>query len=128
MGACDVDQLMKIAVEQKMPAVAMTDHGNPFGVTNFCNPAKATGVHPLIGAKNSSRNGGTSIGATKTHAPEILLRIQTCKFHSDPTGCSEHANLYLRDRANIAPTKEGPAWAPARKLSPQDRREIVAGI
>src|SRR5262245_29805495 len=30
-GACDIDQLMKIAVEQKMLAVAMTDHGNLFG-------------------------------------------------------------------------------------------------
>ncbi len=30
-GACEIDQLMKIVAEQKMPAVAMTDHGNLFG-------------------------------------------------------------------------------------------------
>ena len=40
-GACDIDQLMKIMVEQKMPAVAMTDHGNLFGAVKFYNAAKA---------------------------------------------------------------------------------------
>src|SRR5271157_4104465 len=50
-GACDIDQLMKIAVEQKMPAVAMTDHGNLFGAVKFYNAAKAAGVHPVIGCE-----------------------------------------------------------------------------
>ena len=45
-GACDIDQLMKIMVEQKMPAVAMTDHGNLFGAVKFYNAAKASGIHP----------------------------------------------------------------------------------
>ncbi|SPF43630.1 DNA polymerase III subunit alpha [Candidatus Sulfopaludibacter sp. SbA4] len=50
-GACDIDQLMKITVEQKMPAVAMTDHGNLFGAVKFYNAAKAAGVHPVIGCE-----------------------------------------------------------------------------
>jgi DNA polymerase-3 subunit alpha len=50
-GACDIDQLMQIAVEQKMPAVAMTDHGNLFGAVKFYNAAKAAGVHPVIGCE-----------------------------------------------------------------------------
>ena len=50
-GACDIDQLMKITVEQKMPAVAMTDHGNLFGAVKFYNAAKASGVHPVIGCE-----------------------------------------------------------------------------
>ena len=50
-GACDIDQLMKITVEQKMPAVAMTDHGNLFGAVKFYNSAKAHGVHPVIGCE-----------------------------------------------------------------------------
>ena len=50
-GACDIDQLMDIAVEQKMPAVAMTDHGNLFGAVKFYNAAKAKGVHPVIGCE-----------------------------------------------------------------------------
>jgi len=50
-GACDIDQLMKIMVEQKMPAVAMTDHGNLFGAVKFYNAAKANGIHPVIGCE-----------------------------------------------------------------------------
>ena len=50
-GACDIDQLMKLVVEQKMPAVAMTDHGNLFGAVKFYNAAKAAGVHPVIGCE-----------------------------------------------------------------------------
>jgi DNA polymerase-3 subunit alpha len=50
-GACDIDQLIKITVEQKMPAVAMTDHGNLFGAVKFYNAAKAAGVHPVIGCE-----------------------------------------------------------------------------
>ena len=50
-GACEIDQLMNIMVEQKMPAVAMTDHGNLFGAVQFYNAAKANGVHPVIGCE-----------------------------------------------------------------------------
>jgi DNA polymerase III subunit alpha len=50
-GACDIDQLMKIMVEQKMPSVAMTDHGNLFGAVKFYNAAKASGIHPVIGCE-----------------------------------------------------------------------------
>jgi DNA polymerase III subunit alpha len=50
-GACDIDQLMALAVERKMPAVAMTDHGNLFGAVKFYNAAKANGVLPVIGCE-----------------------------------------------------------------------------
>jgi DNA polymerase-3 subunit alpha len=50
-GACEIDQLMQLVVEQKMPAVAMTDHGNLFGAVQFYNAAKANGVHPVIGCE-----------------------------------------------------------------------------
>jgi DNA polymerase III subunit alpha len=43
--------LMKIMVEQKMPSVAMTDHGNLFGAVKFYNAAKANGIHPVIGCE-----------------------------------------------------------------------------
>ncbi len=50
-GACDIDRLMQLAVEQKMPAVAMTDHGNLFGAVKFYNAARNAGVHPVIGCE-----------------------------------------------------------------------------
>ena len=39
-GACEIGQLMDLVVHQKMPAVAMTDHGNLFGAVEFYNKAK----------------------------------------------------------------------------------------
>ena len=50
-GACAIPELMKIVAEQKMPAVAMTDHGNLFGAVEFYNAGKAAGVHPVIGCE-----------------------------------------------------------------------------
>ncbi|HBY63644.1 MAG TPA: DNA polymerase III subunit alpha [Solibacterales bacterium] len=50
-GACEINQLMDLVAEQKMPAVAMTDHGNLFGAVEFYNAAKAKGVHPVIGCE-----------------------------------------------------------------------------
>src|SRR5262245_14258962 len=50
-GACDIDQLMNIVAEQKMPAVAMTDHGNLFGAVKFYNAAKDKGIHPVLGCE-----------------------------------------------------------------------------
>ena len=50
-GACEIDQLMDVVSEQKMPAVGMTDHGNLFGAVKFYNAAKAKGIHPVIGCE-----------------------------------------------------------------------------
>src|SRR5438046_2552019 len=50
-GACEISKLMDLVVEQKMPAVAMTDHGNLFGAVQFYNTATAKGVHPVIGCE-----------------------------------------------------------------------------
>ncbi len=50
-GACEAGQLIDLVAEQKMPAVAMTDHGNLFGAVEFYNHAKAKGVQPIIGCE-----------------------------------------------------------------------------
>ncbi|MGH9721209.1 MAG: PHP domain-containing protein, partial [Bryobacteraceae bacterium] len=50
-GACEIGQLMEIVAAQKMPAVAMTDHGNLFGAVQFYNSAKAKGIQPVIGCE-----------------------------------------------------------------------------
>ena len=50
-GACEIDQLMQVVADQKMPAVGMTDHGNLFGAVHFYNAAKANGIRPVIGCE-----------------------------------------------------------------------------
>jgi len=43
--------LFERALEFKMPAVAMTDHGNMFGAVEFYNGAKQCGLKPIIGCE-----------------------------------------------------------------------------
>jgi DNA polymerase III subunit alpha len=44
-------EVMKKASEFKMPAVAMTDHGNLFGAIEFYQEAQRAGVKPIIGCE-----------------------------------------------------------------------------
>ena len=50
-GAIRMKELMKKAAEFKMPAVAMTDHGNLFGAIEFYQEATKAGIKPIIGCE-----------------------------------------------------------------------------
>jgi DNA polymerase-3 subunit alpha len=50
-GACEITRLMDRAAELKMPAVAVTDHGNLFAAVKFYNAAKARNIKPIIGCE-----------------------------------------------------------------------------
>jgi DNA polymerase-3 subunit alpha len=43
-GASRIDDIVKLAARYKMPAVALTDHGNMFGAVSFFRAAKREGV------------------------------------------------------------------------------------
>ncbi|MBM3759190.1 MAG: DNA polymerase III subunit alpha [Acidobacteria bacterium] len=50
-GACEISQMMEVVAEQKAPAIAMTDHGNLFGGSEFYNAAKNQGINGIIGCE-----------------------------------------------------------------------------
>ncbi len=50
-GACEIEKLMDRAASLKMPAVALTDHGNLFGAIKFYQAAKKRNVKPIIGCE-----------------------------------------------------------------------------
>ena len=50
-GACETGELLDEASRQKMPAVAITDHGNLFAAANFFNEASKRDVKPIIGCE-----------------------------------------------------------------------------
>ena len=50
-GAARVKPLIEAAVEQGMPAIAVTDHGNVFGAYDFWKTAKDAGLKPIIGTE-----------------------------------------------------------------------------
>ena len=50
-GACEVGTVMDRIAELKMPAAAITDHGNLFGAVSFYETALKKGVKPIIGCE-----------------------------------------------------------------------------
>ncbi|WP_372508483.1 DNA polymerase III subunit alpha [Salinibacterium sedimenticola] len=50
-GAARIKPLIDAAIEQGMPAVAVTDHGNVFGAYEFWKAATAAGIKPIIGTE-----------------------------------------------------------------------------
>src|SRR2546423_3403838 len=50
-GSIRMKELMKKAAEFKMPAVAITDHGNLFGAIEFYQEAQRARVKPIIGCE-----------------------------------------------------------------------------
>jgi DNA polymerase-3 subunit alpha len=66
-GACETSELLDEASRQKMPAVAITDHGNLFAAANFFYEASKRDVKPIIGcevyvAKGSRLDRGEKAG------------------------------------------------------------------
>lgn len=50
-GACLIKDLVESARRMKMPAVAMTDHGNIFGAIEFYQACMQNGIKPIIGCE-----------------------------------------------------------------------------
>ncbi|MCM8761582.1 MAG: PHP domain-containing protein, partial [Candidatus Omnitrophica bacterium] len=50
-GACILESLIKKIKEYKMPACAITDHGNMFGAIEFYDLAMKNGIKPIIGSE-----------------------------------------------------------------------------
>ena len=50
-GAIRLDDLIAKAKDCRMPAVAITDHGNMFGAMEFYTKCKAAGIKPIIGSE-----------------------------------------------------------------------------
>ena len=50
-GACRVDELLDEAVKLKMPALAVTEHGNLFSSVAFHDHARDRGLKPILGCE-----------------------------------------------------------------------------
>ncbi len=59
-GAARVGELLDAAVQQGMPAVAITDHGYVFGAYDFWAQARQRGIKPIIGVEAYLAPGTTS--------------------------------------------------------------------
>jgi DNA polymerase-3 subunit alpha len=73
-GASRVHEIVDLAAQYGMPAVALTDHGNMFGAIAFFQAAKQRGVKPILGCEiyvapgsRFDRSPGGGISDTNNH-------------------------------------------------------------
>ena len=50
-GACRIEELLDKCVELKMPAAAITEHGNMFSSIVFHDQARKRGINPILGCE-----------------------------------------------------------------------------
>ena len=84
-GACRIDELLDQAVALKMPAVAVTEHGNMFSSVIFHDHAKARGLKPILGcevyvAPGDRRTKSGVPGETQNHL--VLLAETDEGYHN----------------------------------------------
>ncbi|MEI7811376.1 MAG: DNA polymerase III subunit alpha [Ignavibacteria bacterium] len=64
-GACTVDDLVKAAKKNNQTAVALTDHGVMFGISEFYRKAKKEGLKPIVGTEAYIVSDGSRFNKTK---------------------------------------------------------------
>jgi len=84
-GACRIDELLDQAARLKMPALAVTEHGNMFSSVIFHDHARQRGVKPILGcevyvAPGSRHVKSGSIGETANHL--VLLAETNEGYHN----------------------------------------------
>ncbi|MGD0016972.1 MAG: DNA polymerase III subunit alpha [Verrucomicrobiia bacterium] len=75
-GACRISDVMEKAHATKMPAVAITDHGNMFGAIEFYRAAQERGIKPIIGCEVYVAPGSRldkKAGNARTTASHLIL-------------------------------------------------------
>jgi len=84
-GACRIDEVLDEAVRLKMPAVAVTEHGNMFSSVIFHDHARARGLNPILGcevyvAPGSRHTKSGNPGETQNHL--VLLAETNEGYHN----------------------------------------------
>ncbi len=86
-GASRIHEIVDLAAQYKMPAVALTDHGNMFGAIAFFQAAKEKGVKPILGCEiyvapgsRFDRSPGGGISDTNNH---LVLLAESYKGYTN---------------------------------------------
>ena len=84
-GACRIEEMLDRAVELKMPAVAITEHGNMFSSIIFHDQARKRGINPILGcevyvAPGDRRTKSGTPGETANHL--VLLAETNEGYHN----------------------------------------------
>ena len=111
-GMIRLDDLFKKAREYKMPAIAITDHGNMFGAIDFYQHAYKHGIKPIIGCElyvaPQSRFDKTpsSAGESTRHLIVLVKNMQGYKNLMKLTSAAYLEGFYYRPRVDKELLKE----------------------
>jgi DNA polymerase III subunit alpha len=87
-GANKIGAVVQRAAELKMPALALTDHGNLFGAVQFHETARKYGVKPIIGCEVYVAREGRKIRNGRSDGSNHLILLA-----ADATGYSNLVRL-----------------------------------
>ncbi len=81
-GLTKVDDMVRLASEYEMPAIALTDHGNMHGAIEFYQACKKKGIKPIIGveaymAQGSRLDKNTTSSGKRYHHLILLAKNKT---------------------------------------------------
>ena len=84
-GACRIGELLDQAERLKMPAAAVTEHGNLFSAISFHDQARKRGIKPILGCEVYVANGSRLArsgkpGETANHL--VLLAADRTGYHN----------------------------------------------
>ncbi len=112
-GACRVaddkgkpSELVKYIAQQKMPALAITDHGNMYGAIEFYNSCQKEGIKPIIGmeayvAPAGRREKSGTIGGSNNHLTLLAKNDQGYENLMKLTSQSFLEGFYYKPRIDL---------------------------
>ena len=106
-GLIKVNDLAKRAAQGSMPAVALTDRGNLFGLVKFQSACHAAGVKPIIGAELAYEHGGLNhcvVLVTSAVGYRNLLTLVSGAYTNSGADAAHHGVI---SRAELFARSEG---------------------
>lgn len=108
-GMIRLEDLFKKAREYKMPAIAITDHGNMFGAIDFYQQAYKYGIKPIIGCElyvAPNKLTDRTAGETAKHLIVLVKNMQGYKNLMKLTTTGYLRGFYYRPRVDKDLLKE----------------------
>jgi DNA polymerase III subunit alpha len=114
-GASRISEMVRLAVETGMPAIALTDHGVLYGAVDLYLQAKAAGINPIIGqeAYVATRSRHQKEGRADRDPHHLILLVKDLVGYRNLIQLSSLAHLegyYYKpriDKALLAEHTEG---------------------
>jgi len=94
-GASRIQDMIRVAVETGMPALALTDHGVLYGAVDFYLQAKANGINPILGQEMyvATRSHLLKEGRVDREPYHLILLVKDLQGYRNLIELSSRAHL-----------------------------------